>query len=1392
MSIASVVPYHVFGFRTNVRDAVSFLDDQSLLYTCGSNIVVHSIASRSQKFIAATAKNVQISAIGLSRERHFVAVAEWGAGHAPKAVTANTQQASANLANQIIAGVVMPNAAVPSHAAAPNSTSGLIQHSSTPATAQTAPLANASTGHAPLPPASAVVIVIYGLPGFRKRKVFPVEDAAKNELPAHMLHKKEPKYALSVCFSAESKNVAVLLSDMRLSYWVWEKSRCLAATYLAIPGKQLSQLSSLGSAEPTIAAVSVNPYEDEQLCVVGQGIFRHFRVANGAFVPIELPAGINEQDVCSLGWISASRYALATLSSTIQIVEHAQVKSTIDLRQMVLFQPTMPVPADTQPSVPTPPVSASPQDDPSSAPGTERRRASRVGRPRDSQSSIASLSFPGSGTSTSATVPTLTPKLVMGSRYVLVTSGGHLHVLERSGGASAGGSLDSDAVPATPATPAILEAVTEEPATTVDETASEAVTAPPQQPSPPEQVESQQQNRQRQGSFSSDTSVLRLLRRIPLPENNAECASIAFNASEELVIITTEDCAASILPITATDLLKMTQEDTELVFVQCMPPFHRRTITGLDACIRKPYLVTCGSDHTIRVWNYLTNKCELSKAFAEEPCSVSLHPCGMYVLAGFSDKLRLLNLLSDDLRVVREFSVRGCRECAFSSGGQVFAAAQGSIILIYSTWSYDLVATLKGHNGKIKSLHWSWDDSKLVSCGIDGAVYTWNVRDQKRENEYIQKGTMYHSAICGGDSDKTMYLVGSDKLLKEVTESLVTREVHTATDLTQVAMSRSGRMMFLGTGTGSVRSVRFPLPYDLNNLDSDELAQDHSAHGEPVTRLRVSVDDHFLFSAADDGTLYIYRISDKDTTKTTAQWQAEVSFAEELLMTKSDLEEKKSTITELKTRLDELKIEHDYQLRLKDMFLQDKLKELTTEMTKVIENLKISSAVLRSERDKDEARYKDEYQLLVSKNKKLLRSAENKYNHVLMTEYEKFQAAQEDQRRKQTEWQARFREFDEQKEREIGQLGIQYDGKLKFKNDEIIKLKDDIQAQLREFTEHHKQLSEDLDTEVVNITQRYEKQLKAEKEICSRMNGENGIMKKKFLTLNKEIEDSKAEVSRLRENEARLKKIMRTLETDLASEKQKMAGKDKDIQEQERRVYELKKKNQELEKFKFVLDFKIKDLKKQIEPREQRIAEMTAQIRDINDQMERMHLEEKRLNELSSTLNGSLDVAKSDFAKQHSKKRALEHLFRQVQTDVTHAVAYIQDPPLLKKSVLNMSKKYCSGLSFNTKQDMDPEVVEESTRQEAFLRQSVTTLKDETKKQMSIYRIDNLNMIQTNQALIREIEELRKIKKIKIDKPLELPKIAGGRVTTASITQAATVQSSQTQDSLPQVLMSTQ
>jgi glyoxylase-like metal-dependent hydrolase (beta-lactamase superfamily II) len=58
-------------------------------------------------------------------------------------------------------------------------------------------------------------------------------------------------------------------------------------------------------------------------------------------------------------------------------------------------------------------------------------------------------------------------------------------------------------------------------------------------------------------------------------------------------------------------------------------------------------------DNSVRVWNFVDRTLEICRVYPEGPVMVALHPSGLQLLVGFADRLRLLNVLPDDLREVK-------------------------------------------------------------------------------------------------------------------------------------------------------------------------------------------------------------------------------------------------------------------------------------------------------------------------------------------------------------------------------------------------------------------------------------------------------------------------------------------------------------------------------------------------------------------------------------------------------------------------------------------------------------------------------------------------------------------------------------------------------------------
>ena len=57
---------------------------------------------------------------------------------------------------------------------------------------------------------------------------------------------------------------------------------------------------------------------------------------------------------------------------------------------------------------------------------------------------------------------------------------------------------------------------------------------------------------------------------------------------------------------------------------------------------------------------------ELHKEFSQEVYSVAIHPSGHYVIVGFAENVRVMNVLIDDLRIFHEIPVKACKEVSDS------------------------------------------------------------------------------------------------------------------------------------------------------------------------------------------------------------------------------------------------------------------------------------------------------------------------------------------------------------------------------------------------------------------------------------------------------------------------------------------------------------------------------------------------------------------------------------------------------------------------------------------------------------------------------------------------------------------------------------------------------
>jgi WD40 repeat protein len=139
----------------------------------------------------------------------------------------------------------------------------------------------------------------------------------------------------------------------------------------------------------------------------------------------------------------------------------------------------------------------------------------------------------------------------------------------------------------------------------------------------------------------------------------------------------------------------------EIKYFAVASGFHSGEISYMDICIQRPIIATLSkTDSTIRVWNYDTGECELSKSYVSLQKefassnqtylqSIALHPSGFYLAIGFIDKVKIYHLMQSEIRMYKSLDIKNCHTMKFSNGGQLLACVDLKDISIFNSYTLD-------------------------------------------------------------------------------------------------------------------------------------------------------------------------------------------------------------------------------------------------------------------------------------------------------------------------------------------------------------------------------------------------------------------------------------------------------------------------------------------------------------------------------------------------------------------------------------------------------------------------------------------------------------------------------------------------------------------------------
>ena len=140
----------------------------------------------------------------------------------------------------------------------------------------------------------------------------------------------------------------------------------------------------------------------------------------------------------------------------------------------------------------------------------------------------------------------------------------------------------------------------------------------------------------------------------------------------------------------------------------------------------------------------------------------------------------------------------------------------------------------------------------------------------------------------------------------------------------------------------------------------------------------------------------------------------------------------------------------------------------------------------------------------------------------------------------QNQRDASMRSMQANKSDKLSELNNHFEEKLTEKQHEIDQLQDQLRKQILEYEEMTRETEQDADTEIVELHHKFERKFKDEREIVMRLKGENGIMRKKFNSLQSEIDNHKGEISKMYNEEKKLHTVIKSLEKDIAGLKKEV------------------------------------------------------------------------------------------------------------------------------------------------------------------------------------------------------------------------------------------------------------
>lgn len=295
---------------------------------------------------------------------------------------------------------------------------------------------------------------------------------------------------------------------------------------------------------------------------------------------------------------------------------------------------------------------------------------------------------------------------------------------------------------------------------------------------------------------------------------------------------------------------------------------HKGNIVNLSITPTRSILASLGEDYYVKLWEYGQEfKGIYSEYFHESPLSISLHPLSIQIAIGFSEGVRVYYLLDDSLKEAHRDNLKDCTAVAYSDGGNLLAASNHQdnryLILIYNPYTFEKVMEFSGHNGNLREILWSCNDTMLISSCNQGFLFCWTLlpkgNDHREVEHACDKKYKYNAVTYDIEWDLVVACCADSKLriFSDKGQSQVYEYDTTPYQFTSVLICKKMNVIFFGTNAGSIRVYLWPI-YDFTTTTLEFI--EFPIHQGNLNNIKISPDYQYLITSSEDSSIFLSRI----------------------------------------------------------------------------------------------------------------------------------------------------------------------------------------------------------------------------------------------------------------------------------------------------------------------------------------------------------------------------------------------------------------------------------------------------------------------------------------------------------------------------------------------------